>query len=258
MPETALITGASGGIGRDFARLHAARGGDLVIVARREDALNALKAELEEKHSIQVTCIALDLTEPDAPQRVTERVREDGIDVDILINNAGFGGHGKFHERSWDQDQAMIRLNVMALCDLTHRILQDMVARNRGRILNVASMAAFLPGPLQAVYYATKAFVVSFSQAIAEELSDRNITITALCPGPVETDFARRGNLTDVSGFRNAAASMDVARIGYDAMLQGKLIVTNDWKLSFLKKCVIPIVPSRTLLKISRRTMEKR
>lgn len=257
MTNTALITGASGGIGRDFARIHAARGGDLVIVARREEALRDLKAELEEKHAVRVLCIAADLTDVDAPQQVYDQVRRAELEIDILINNAGFGGHGKFHQREWEQDKSMIQLNVTALCALTHHVLQDMVARNRGRILNVASMAAFLPGPLQAVYYATKSFVVSFSQAIAEELSDKNITVTALCPGAVETGFGSRANVQDVEGFRSMASSMDVATVGYEGMLQGKLVVTNQWKLTFLKNWVLPLVPARTLLKMSRRAMEK-
>lgn len=257
MKNVALITGASGGIGREFARLHAERGGDLVIIARREEALQELKQELESKHGVEVLCIAADLTEQDAPQRLFDQVQSAGIEIDVLINNAGFGGHGKFHERAWEQDQAMIQLNVTTLCHLTRLILPGMVERNRGKILHVASIAAFLPGPLQAVYYATKAFVVSFSQAIAEELSDTQVTSTALCPGAIETEFARTANVEDVEAFENAASPRDVAQVGYDAMVAGKLVVTNDWKLSFLKNWFIPFLPARMLLKMSRRTMEK-
>jgi len=258
MTNTALITGASGGIGRDLAALHAQRGGDLVLVARRADALQDVKHELEAKQNVSVHCIALDLIETDAPRQLLERVTELGLEIDVLINNAGFGGHGDFHERDWADDEAMIRLNVMALCEITHLFLKGMVARDRGRILNVASMAAFLPGPGMAVYYATKAFVASFSQAIAEELRKTNITVTALCPGPVKTGFGERADVSDVKGFQaNVADSMDVARKGYEAMLKGKLVVTNDWKLSFLRKIVIPRTPMRLLLKVSRKTMEK-
>ena len=257
MKNTALITGASGGIGRDFACIHAEKGGDLVIIARREEALQELKKELESKHGVSAMYVAIDLTEPDAPQRVFDQVQAAGIEIDVLINNAGFGGHGKFHERPWEQDAAMIQLNVTALCHLTRQFLPGMVERNRGKILHVASMAAFLPGPLQAVYYATKAFVVSFSQAIAEELSDTNVTSTVLCPGAVETKFASTANLEDVEAFKNAAAPRDVAQAGYDAMLAGKLVVSNDWKLTVLKNWVIPFLPARTLLKISRQSMEK-
>jgi short-subunit dehydrogenase len=257
MQNVALITGASGGIGRDIARIHAARRGDLVIVARRNEALQELKAELEDKYGISVLCIAADITEPGAVQRIYDQLAEQNIEIEVLVNNAGFGGHGKFHERAWEQDEAMIQLNVTALCAMTHLLVQDMVARRRGKILNVASTAGFLPGPLQAVYYATKAFVVSFSQAIAEELSDENITVTALCPGPVATGFSDRAGLEGVEAFKNAASSADVAEIGYKAMLKGKLIVINDWKLSFMLNWLLPFVPRRTVLKMSRRTMEK-
>lgn len=257
MSNTALITGASGGIGRDLARIHAARGGDLVIVARREEALNELKSELENTHGVHVVCITADMTEPRAIQQIHDQVSRQDIEVDVLINNAGFGGHGRFHERPWAEDEAMIQLNVTALCDMTHRFVPEMVARRGGKILNVASTAGFIPGPLQAVYYATKAFVVSFSQAIAEELSDSGITVTALCPGAVDTGFSDRAGLEDVPAFRNTASSMSVARVGYDAMLQGKLIAINDWKLSVLFNWIVPFLPRRTVLRMSRKTMEK-
>ena len=257
MNNFALITGASGGIGRDFARIHAAEGGDLVIVARREESLQNLKQELESKHDVSVLCISVDLTEADAPRRVFDQLKSEDIEIDVLINNAGFGGHGKFHEREWEKDEAMIQLNITALCHLTRLFLPGMVQRNRGKILHVASMAAFLPGPLQAVYYATKAFVVSFSQALAEELSDTKVTSTALCPGAVDTGFASTANVEDVEGFKNMATSMDVAKVGYDAMLAGKLVVTNDWKYTFLKNWMMPFLPARTLLRISRHSMEK-
>lgn len=257
MNNAALITGASGGIGRDFARVHAQQGGDLVIVARRQQALDELKAELEQAHGVQVVCMAADLTENGVIQRIYDEVKRQNIEIEVLINNAGFGGHGKFHERPWEQDQAMIQLNITALCAVTHAFLQDMVARKRGKILNVASTAGLIPGPLQAVYYATKAFVVSFSQAIAEELSDSNITVTALCPGPVKTGFVDRAGLEDVELFKHAASSMDVANIGYKAMQKGKLIVINDWKLSLMLNWLAPLLPRRTVLRMSRKAMEK-
>jgi short-subunit dehydrogenase len=257
MPQTALVTGASAGIGRDLARIHARHGGDLVIVARRRQALDELKLELERRHSISVRCIAVDLTSPDAVRQVYDEVSRHEIEIDILVNNAGFGGHGKFHERPWEEDKAMIELNVMALCELTHRFLQEMLPRGRGRILNVASTAGFLPGPLQAVYYASKAFVVSFSQALAEELSGSGITVTALCPGPVDTDFIRRADLQGVAMFRNSASSMDVAEFGYRAMQKGKLVAVNDRKLAFTLRWLLPFLPRRTVLRLSRRAMEK-
>ena len=257
MKNTALITGASGGIGRDLARLHAKSGGDIVAVARNSDSLSELKTELESKHGIQVTVVVMDLTQPGAAEKLFSKVTAAGVVVDVLINNAGFGGHGLFHQRDWNEDQAMIQLNVVALAGITHHFVQAMVERKRGKILNVASTAGFLPGPLQATYYATKAFVVSFSQAIAEELSNSNITVTALCPGPVETGFAKRADAEGVEAFKNLASSMDVAEIGYNAMNKGKLIAINDWKLSFLLNWVVPFLPRWTVLKMSRKTMTK-
>ncbi len=153
MQNTALVTGASSGIGKELARLHAAAGGDLVISARREDALEELKSELESQYPVSVVCITADLTEHDAPQRIYDQIVGENIQINVLINNAGFGGHGLFHQREWAREESMIQLNAMALTELTHLFLKDMVARKNGKILNVASTAGFLPGPLQAVYY---------------------------------------------------------------------------------------------------------
>lgn len=257
MNNVALITGASSGIGRDLARLHAQRGGDLVVVARRFEALNELKEELENAHGVSVFCIASDLSERDAPQRIYDELKQKEIDVDVLINNAGFGKHGKYHEQPWAQVAAIIQVNVLALCELTHLFLPDMVARKRGKILNVASTAAFVPGPLFATYYATKAFVVSFSQAVAEEVRDSNVTVTVLCPGAVDTEFIARANLEGIRALENAAPSMDVAKVGYRAMLAGKLIAINDWKLTLILTWILPLFPRRTVLRLTRQAMEK-
>lgn len=257
MNKVALITGASSGIGKELARLHASRGGDLVIVARREQALQELKTELESAHPVSVEWIAMDLAQPGAARKLYDEVRSRGIEVEILMNNAGFGGHGKFHQRELEKDSSMIQLNIVALTELTHHFLKEMVERQSGRILNTASTAGFLPGPLQAVYYATKAFVVSFSQAIAEELRDDNVSVTALCPGPVKTEFVETGDLEGIEAFEKAPGPASVAKVGYDAMMQGKLIAVNDWKLKFLLFWVVPLLPRKTVLKLSRKTMEK-
>ncbi len=258
MKLTALVTGASGGIGRDLAYLHAKQGGDLVIVARSREGLEALQVELAEKYGTQVHVISSDLTAVDAIREIAEELRDLNIEVDVLINNAGFGGHGKFHKRSWDDDCAMIDLNVKALAELTHTFLQGMVNRNRGKILNVASTAGFLPGPMQATYYATKAFVVSFSQAIAEELADTDVTVTALCPGPVATGFAERAQLDGVEAFKkNVATSKSVAKVGYRAMERGDLIAINDWKLRLLLGWIVPLLPRSMVLRLSKQTMTK-
>ena len=258
MGNTALITGASSGIGVEFARLHARRGGDLVLVARREEALNALKQELEKAHGISATVIVADLAAPDAAQKVFAATEKAGLQIDILINNAGFGGHGKFHERDLASDQGMMQVNMNALVDLTHLYLQGMVSRHSGKVLQVASTAGMMPGPLQAVYYASKAFVVSFSQAVAEELSGTGVTCTALCPGAVDTGFVAAGDLEGAALFQKPGASaVSVAQCGYEAMLKGDLVKINEPSLNFALNWVIPLLPRKLALKISRQTMEK-
>jgi short-subunit dehydrogenase len=191
MKKTALITGASSGIGKEMAKIHAAKGGDLIVVARRKEKLEALQQEIQQSTSAKVIIMVKDLTEPNAPKEIYEEVQQLGLTVDYLINNAGFGGRGKFHERAWADDLSMIQLNIVALTALTRYFLPDFVKRNSGKILNVSSTASLMPGPLQAVYFASKAYVTSFSNAIAEELYDTNVTVTALLPGATDTEFAQ-------------------------------------------------------------------
>ena len=257
MSNTALITGASSGIGRELAKIHAARGGDVVLVARRREALEELKAELESAHAIRATVIAADLAEPGAAERIFAATEEAGSEIDVLINNAGFGMHGIFHEVDLARHQAMMQVNMVALVELTHLYLPGMVERGRGRLLHVSSTAGFMPGPLQAVYYATKAFVTSFSQAIAEELRDTGVTSTALCPGAVATGFVEAGNLEGSSLWDKAATPQSVAEIGYRAMERGSLVKINEASLGFLLNWVVPFLPRRMVLKSSRRAMEK-
>lgn len=255
--NVALITGASTGIGREFARIHAATGGGLVITARSEDKLTALKNELESAHGVKVMTIANDLGLPDSPKAIYDAVKAAGIEVDYLINNAGFGGRGKFHERDLQDEIAMINLNVTALTALTHLFLPDFVARNSGRVLNVSSTASLLPGPLQAVYYATKAYVTFFSNAIAEELHDTNITVTALLPGATESEFARVSGMDKTSLFNKTASAHDVAKAGYEAMLAGKLDVIAGVPLGQrIQMAMIPLAPKKMLLKQIREMQE--
>lgn len=256
MKNTALITGASSGIGRQLAWVHAETKGDLILVARREDALNQLRDELVARHGIEVLCIPMDLNEVGAPERLFDQITSQGIEVEFLINNAGFGLHGLYHEQEWATDEAMIHLNVTVLCELTHRFLPGMIQRKRGRILNVGSTAGFQPGPLMAVYYASKAYVLSFSQAIAEEVERLGVTVTVLCPGPVDTEFFDRANAKQVSMFKAGATARDVAELGYRAMLKGRLVVINEWRLWFIQNWINPWVPRRTMLKISRWLLE--
>ncbi|GEA10186.1 SDR family oxidoreductase [Alteromonas sp. KUL49] len=255
---TALITGASSGIGWHFAHEHAKRGGDAILVARNEKKLTSLKQVLEAQYQISAHVIAADLQSPGAAQEIYEKTTSQQLSVDVLINNAGFGGHGVFSERELADDLAMIQVNISALTALTHYYIKDMVARGHGKILNVSSTASFIPGPLQAVYYATKAFVTSFSQAIAQEHSDKGITVTALCPGAVKTGFAKAGNLEDVAVFEKGKSAESVAAFGYAKMEQGKLVAVNESGLRFLIDWVIPLLPRKLVLKMSRQSMEKK
>lgn len=257
MKNVALITGASSGIGRQFANIHAERGGDLVVVARSVDKLGELKDELESKHSVQVTVIPKDLTLPDSTREVYDEVRQAKIEVEYLINNAGFGGRGKFHQREWDQDLAMIQLNIVALTELCRHFLPEFVARNSGRILNVSSTASLLPGPLQAVYYATKAYVTSLSNALAEELHDTNVSVTALLPGATETEFASRSGMGETDLFKNTASARSVARDGYEGMLAGKLDVISGVTLSQrMMLATLPVTPKKIKLSQIRKMQE--
>lgn len=221
--KVALITGGSSGIGREFARIHAANGGDLVIIARREDKLNELKQELEKKHNVKVKVIAKDLTLPQSPIEIYNKIKDAGIKVDYLINNAGFGGRGYFHERPMELDLQMIQVNIVTLTTLTRLFLPDFIKKNSGKVLNVSSTAALMPGPLQAVYFASKAYVSSFSNAIAQELHDTNVTVTALLPGATETEFAKTSDMSNTAVFAKTVSPQDVAKAGYNAMLEGKL-----------------------------------
>ncbi|MDF1755014.1 MAG: SDR family oxidoreductase [Verrucomicrobiales bacterium] len=257
MNPTALITGASSGIGKELAAIHAERGGNLVIVARSGDKLNELKNDLEKQHSVEVTPIVKDLTKPGAAREVYDEVTAAGIEIDYLINNAGFGGQGKFHERDWSEDLAMIQLNVIATTALTRFFLPDLVKRNRGKILNVSSTASLLPGPLQAVYFATKAYVTSFSNALAGELHDTDITVTALMPGATETDFASTSGMEKTDLFSKMATARSVAEDGYEAMLAGKLdVITGVSAGQRLSLAAIPFSPKKMLLTHIRKMQE--
>lgn len=205
-----------------------------------------------------MTLLVKDLSVPSAAEEIFNEVQSRQIEINTLINNAGFGGHGKFYEREWSKDQAMINVNVMALTAVTRYFLPDMITRNYGRILNIASTSGFIPGSLQAVYYASKAFVVSFSEALSEELSDTDITVTALCPGPTETEFIESGELQGVNLFNlKMANTAKFAGIGYRGMLKGKRVVFDQPFLGFILRRVALLMPRKLVLKSSRFVMEK-
>lgn len=257
MKHTALITGASSGIGKELAQIHASKGRDLVIIARREQELEYLKKELEEKYNITVLTITKDLTATNAPEEIYEFINEKNISIEYLINNAGFGGYGYFHERNWAVDEKMMHLNIVALTALTRFFLPSMVERKRGKVLNVSSTASFSPGPFQAVYFATKAYVTSLSQALAEELRGTGVTVTTLCPSATKTEFADTADMSNSRLFKNSVSAYPVAEKGYKAMEKGKLVEITEGTTKFLINFAMPFLPRKTILKMVRKMQEQ-
>lgn len=222
----AVITGASSGIGAELARVFAARGYSLVITARRHERLEALADEIHKAHGVQVETMALDLEDREAPQDLMDMLRDRGIQIHTLVNNAGFGLRGSFATLPFERQIAMINLNVTALTALCRLVLPGMLERGRGGILNVASTAAFQAGPHMAVYYATKSFVLSLSEALHEEAKPRGVTVTALCPGPTESEFSATADLENSKLFKQGAMSAAaVARMGVDGYEARRAIV---------------------------------
>lgn len=224
MPKTALITGATSGLGYEFVKLFAKDGYNLVIIARNKQKMEQMKKSFQ---SIDVTIIDKDLSVPNAAKEVFEEVEKQGITIDVLVNNAGFGLLGNFDELDIQKQKDMIQLNVATLTELTYYVLKKMKQKNEGKILNIASTAAFQPGPLMAVYYATKAYVLSFSEALVEELSASAVTVTTLCPGPTKTNFGSVANLEGTKMFSNPMNSELVAKQGYNALMNGKRVIVT-------------------------------
>lgn len=248
--KLALVTGASSGLGECYARIHAQRGGDLILVARRKERLEELKAELESKYGISVYVLAKDLSQPNAAEEIFEEVQQAGLQLDILINNAGLGGQGDFIERSMKDDMNLISVDLIALTKLTKLFLPGMIARQYGRILNVSSTASLIPGPGQATYFAVKAYVTSFSEAIGEELRGTGVTVTAVLPGGMKTGFGEAANLGGTGLGAQLTQSADaVALKSYEAMLQGKRrIIAGVTPLQRILLALTPIVPKSLLL----------
>ncbi|HOZ52079.1 MAG TPA: SDR family oxidoreductase [Chitinophagaceae bacterium] len=255
---TALITGASNGIGLELARVHASKGGDLVLVARNQSKLNELKIELENQFKIKVYTIVKDLSVNNSAQEVYDETMNAKIQIDFLINNAGFGDFGMFVETDWNKELQMINLNITTLTQFTKLYLKDMVKRRIGRIMNVASTAAFQSGPTMAVYYATKAYVLSFSEAVNNEVSDQGVTITTLCPGATESGFQAAAAMEEsnlVKG-RKLPTSKEVAEYGYAAMMKGKTIAIHGL-LNWIMANSVRFTPRALVVKPTRKIQDK-
>lgn len=224
MKKTALITGASGGLGLSFVNIFAREGYDVVLVARNGERLEEIKGEIEAKYGVRAYVIAKDLCKMDGAKEVYVATQTAGITVDVLVNNAGFGDFGEFYKSDLSKQTRMVELNCIALMELCHLYLPQMLENGSGNILNVDSIAAFQPGPLMSVYYATKAFVFSFSQALYRELKGTGVKVTALCPGPIRTNFDSSAELGESGLFKNLKvwAPDVVAEFGYKNMKKGK------------------------------------
>lgn len=249
--KTALITGATSGIGKELAFIHAKKGGDLVLVARNLTKLQELKLDIEKEYQNHVYILQKDLTEPTAAKQIYNEAKMIGVKVDYLINNAGFGGIGKFSDRDLIEDLNMIQLNITTLTALTHLFLQDFIKYKQGKILNVSSTASLVAGPMQAVYYATKAYVTSFSNAIWQEFKGTEITVTNLMPGATKTNFGKVSGMDKTSLFDKTASAYSVAIDGYNAMIKGDLNVISGLTLS--QKILLKIsgfVPKKTQLQM--------
>ncbi|MGI8618056.1 MAG: SDR family NAD(P)-dependent oxidoreductase [Gemmatimonadaceae bacterium] len=255
---TALITGASAGIGAELAKVFAGHDYDVVLVARRRDALEALAGTLEGKHGITATVIVDDLGDPEAPERIFVAVRDARIDVDVLVNNAGFGLGGEFSETPIERETAMVQVNITSLMHLTKLFIAPMLRRRSGFVLNVASTAAFFPGPGMSVYYATKAFVLSFSQALAEELAKSGVVVSCLCPGPTETEFADVAQVSRAKLFdANVADAREVAEFGYRALMAGWRVAIPGARNKLLVQAQ-RFVPRRLVARAVKKLQESR
>lgn len=256
--QTVLITGASGGIGYELAKLCARDHYNLVLVARSADRLHQVAAELQTQFGTNVKTVALDLTAALAPKFLFDQLTRENIDIDILINNAGFGAFGEFAVIPEDEILGQIQLNVTALTHLTKLFLAPMLAHRSGRIMNVASTAAFQPGPLMAVYYATKAYVLSFSEALANELCPSGVTVTCFCPGATNTDFAKRAGSENSRLFKQLGGMKveTVARDGYRGLMAGKTLVISGARNWVVAESV-RFAPRRMVTAVSRWIAEK-
>lgn len=255
---TALITGASNGIGLELAKVHASKGGNLVLVARNKSKLDELKTELESQYKVSVYTIGKDLSASNSAQEVYDETTKQNIQIDYLINNAGFGDFGMFVETDWNKELQMINLNITTLTQFTKLYLQDMVKRRSGKIMNVASTAAFQSGPTMSVYYATKAYVLSFSEAVDNEVSDKGVTVTTLCPGATESGFQAAAAMEEsnlVKG-KKLPTSKEVADYGYASMMKGKTVAIHGL-MNYLMANSVRFTPRAFVVKMTRKIQDK-
>lgn len=257
--KTALITGASSGIGRDLATVFAREGFDLIITARREKRLEEIKAELECDYNCKVDIYPCDLSKGDAPERLYNFVKDLHVRINVLVNNAGIGDFGFFQNSDWEKNATMLNLNITSLTHLTHLFLPDLMSHEKSYIMNVASTAAFQPGPLMSVYYASKHFVLAFSEAIANELSESGVVVSALCPGPTSSEFQDVSNMDKSKLFElfPVADSADVAEFGYKSLMKEKRVAIYGF-LNKIGARTTALLPGKWVTSVVRFIMEKK
>ncbi len=254
---TALITGASSGIGTALAEVFAEHGFDLVLVARDEARLNVLATRLRETHGIAARVISADLSEESSARRIHETVKAMSLDIDVLVNNAGMIVYGEFSGTDFAAELKMIEVNLIALTQLTKLFIPDMLALRKGAILNLGSNGSFVPSPLTAVYSATKAYVLSFSEAIAEELDNTGVTVTALCPGATYSELQLRAGMEDVRLLRrHVLDARFVAEVGYRAVMKGTRIAIPGWRERF-EIAAIRVLPRRFVVRQAKRLLKR-
>jgi Short-chain dehydrogenases of various substrate specificities len=258
MRKTALITGASKGIGKELAILFAENRCDVVLVARSAAELRQLKEELEGKYAVSAQEIVKDLSLPDAAQELFDEVKEKRIDIDFLVNNAGFGDYGTFVETTWERYEKMIMLNITTLTHLSHLFAAAWRGRKTGKILNISSTAAFQPGPMMAVYFATKSYVLHFSEAMGHELKKDNITVTTLCPGPTSTHFGQESKMNASELVKNVkiANAREVAELGFKAMMKGRSTVIHG-TMNKLAPFGVRFMPRKWVTRLSAKVMQR-
>ena len=252
MPQGyALITGAAEGLGREFARLFVRDKYPVVLVDRNKPGLDALAQELRATDQSDVRMIVIDLSLPTAAEALKTSMDEQKIAVETLVNNAGFGVHGLFHHADWKTTEGMMNLNIMTVTHLTHLFLPAMVQRGHGKIMNVASSAAFQPGPFMACYFASKTYVLSFTEALAEKLSGSGVTVTAFCPGPTRTQFQKRSNTENIRENSFAMEAPPAAKEGYRGLMQGKRLVIPGF-MNKLLVFLVRLFPRGFVIRVTR------
>jgi short-subunit dehydrogenase len=255
----ALITGASGGIGLELAKIFARESHDLALVARSHDKLKSIAEDLQQTYGVQVKYYTKDLSISSTPEEIFEALQSEGGNIDVLVNNAGFGWRGEFAQMDLSDALEMIQVNITTLTHLTRLFLPGMIERKRGKILNVASTAAFQPGPLMATYYASKAYVLSFSEALSEELKGTGVTVTALCPGPTATGFGQRAGFANekVLGDILSMDSRTVALDGYKGLMNRKPLVVSGWK-NWIGTKLVQLIPRPIPARLIKKVQQKR